>query len=107
MALTAKEVTEKLYENDFTDPKDYGYRDPIDYMHGEETDLEIDGLPTLKFVDAYGGEGQGDEKYVVFSIGDQLFRMSGFYSSWGDDEWDGELEEVQAKQVQRTEYEAI
>lgn len=37
---------------------------------------------TLEFVTQEGGEGQGTEYFYVFSIGDQLFRVDGYYASW-------------------------
>lgn len=41
---------------------------------------------------------EGGEKYVwvVFQINDQLFRKSGFASSWEGTDWDGGLEEVES-----------
>lgn len=54
---------------------------------------------------------QTDESYVVqdywivFSIGSQLFRFSGYYSSWDGTSWDGtKLEEVVSKEVIVTKF---
>lgn len=107
MSFTAKELEAKIYGSDWEDPKGYGYTDAIDFIYSEGESVEIDGLPTLKHISSGGAEGDGAQKWVVFSVGDQLFRKTGYYSSWGEDEWDGDLEEVKAVQVTRTEYEAI
>lgn len=59
---------------------------------------EIPGLGTLKYVDDYGGEGQGDEYWVVFSItqGDvtRNFKKQGGYASFAGGEFDGDLTET-------------
>jgi hypothetical protein len=53
-------------------------------------------------VDAkWGKEGGGDKIWVVFRIGDQLFRKEGYYSSYNGDEWEeGDITEV--KQIPKT-----
>jgi hypothetical protein len=58
-------------------------------------------------VDSTGGsEGEGDYMDVVFKIGDQLFRKTGFYNSWDSNDWDGSLEEVEPYEVMVTKYKA-
>lgn len=53
----------------------------------------------------HGGEGEGDEYWVVFSVGDQLFRVEGYYSSWNGTDWENvEVEEVEAYEVSVTQY---
>jgi hypothetical protein len=48
-------------------------------------------------VDAqWGKEGGGDKIWVVFQIGNQLFRKEGYYSSYNGDEWDEDITEVKA-----------
>lgn len=43
--------------------------------------------------------------WIVFSIGSQLFRFSGYYSSWDGTSWDGaKLEEVISKEVTVTRF---
>lgn len=110
MSYTAKEVEEKIeayqesgdYDGDYSggiycDLKDGGY-----YAEGKS--IEVPGLGTLEYVEDYGGEGQGDDYWVVFKVGNQLFRKDGWYASYDGGELDGELYEVEAVQVQRTEY---
>lgn len=109
MALTKEQVertADENYKGDYSD----GLTGLADTLWGDQNDsieYEVEGLPTIRFVDAGGAEGDGAQKWVVFSVGDQMFRMTGYYSSWDSDEWDGDLEEVRPKQVQVTQYEAI
>lgn len=53
---------------------------------------------TANRVAEYGGEGQGDDYWVVISISDGLtsryFRMDGYYASYSGGELDGEISEV-------------
>jgi len=107
MSFTAKEVEEKISEFEEAGYEStYGGGVYYD-LKGEQEDIEVTGFGTLKFVDEYGGEGSGDEFWVVFKVGDQFFRKEGWYASYDGGELDGELYEVKAAKVQRTEYERI
>lgn len=64
-------------------------------------------LPSGKasYVECFGGEGKGDDYWMVFSVGEQLFRFAGYHDSWSGVSWDGtELEEVEAKEVITVKY---
>ncbi len=39
-------------------------------------------------VEDFGGEGQGETRYVVFSVGEQFFRVDGYYASWDGTTWE-------------------
>lgn len=54
----------------------------------------------LEHVARYGGEGQGDEFWVVIKLGDQLFKKDGWYASHDGGYLDGDLREVHV--VERT-----
>lgn len=54
-----------------------------------------------------GNEGDGDYMHVVFKIGDQLFMKTGFYNSWDDNEWDGDLDEVEPYEEMVTKYRTV
>jgi hypothetical protein len=55
----------------------------------------------------YGGEGQGDDLWVVFQVGDQFFKVEGYYSSWDGGRYDDPTPyEVEPVQVTVTEYRA-
>lgn len=71
---------------------------------------DVDGLGQVRGVESFGGEGQGDEYYLVFSVtfddGDvKLYRINGYYTSHDGGYLDGDLYEVQAKQRLVTFYE--
>jgi hypothetical protein len=71
-------------------------------------------LHTLE-VDAYhvdrvgGSEGDGDHMEVIFRVGSQLFRKSGYHNSWDSNDWDTgySLDEVEAFEKTVTDYRAI
>lgn len=41
----------------------------------------------VKLVDDFGGEGSGNIRLVIFSVGDRFFRVEGHYSSWNGTDW--------------------
>lgn len=98
--LTAKEVEKRL-----TEIEGEGSLEIFDELHGNNKNIpQVDGWPEIKYVASYGGEGQGDEYWVVFSVGNQFFKLGGFYDSWNGNEWTGDLVEVFPKIVASTEY---
>lgn len=70
---------------------------------GDGVPCEVPGLGTLNYVADYGGEGMGNEYWVVFSLtkGDvtKYFKKEGSYSSYGGDGglFDADLEPVNPK----------
>lgn len=63
--------------------------------------LLVEGVEyPVERVDSYGGMDMGTELWVVFKIGDQLFKKYGAYYSHDGSYWDGSLNEV--KPVQKT-----
>ena len=80
-----------------------------DIKWADGTPCEIPGLGTLDHVDEYGGEGKGDEYWVVFSLTDgdvtRYFKKSGGYASYHGGELDGNLEEVSPKKKEITVWE--
>lgn len=67
-----------------------------------------DGL-TAQLVAEYGGEGQGEDFWVVISLADEAttryFRMDGWYASYDGGELDGEPYEVRPQERVVTFYE--
>ena len=62
----------------------------------------------------FGGEGQGDEMWKVFSITDTKtdkvvtnVRVTGYYDSWNGTEWDGQLDIVESYEVKVTQWRSI
>lgn len=107
MSYTAENIREFINNTPYID----NYGEETDFLlsmyYEEQGTLNIENGPTLVFVDAGGGQGDGAPIWVVFSAGEQLFRANGYYSSWDSSEMDGGVEEVKAVQVQRTEYEVV
>lgn len=45
-----------------------------------------------------GGEGSGEERWIVVKVGDTFLRKNGYYASYEGSEFDGELEEVKPEE---------
>lgn len=89
-------------ENSWNDDAVQGPSSWYDIKWGDGTPCEIPGLGTLALVDEYGGEGKGEEYWVVFSITQddvtRHFKKPGSYQSYAGAEWDGNLESVTPKE---------
>jgi hypothetical protein len=59
-----------------------------------------------KEIEQKGGEGEGEEYWVVFRVGDdKFFRVEGYYTSWEGTNWENaEVIEVEPAQVLVTVY---
>jgi len=77
-------------------------------MEYEGKDYELDGY-SAKVVATYGGEGQGDQYWVVISISDgettRYFRRDGWYASYDGGYLDGPTSEVAPKEKVITVFE--
>lgn len=62
----------------------------------------VDG--PISLVESYGGEGMGDERWLVLKVGDRHFRKNGWYASHYGSSWEGDFEEVEARPVTREEW---
>lgn len=109
LALWTAEAVETRLE-DFFEERNSNWEDDVegpgswyDIKWGDGTPCEIPGLGSLALVDEYGGEGKGDEYWVVFSITSddvtRYFKKSGSYQSYAGAEWDGDLELVTPKET--------
>lgn len=77
------------------------FEDAADHIYDALDGGDIE-LPsgTASYADCFGGEGQGEDYWMVLSVGDQLFRFAGYHDSWSGVSWEGaELEEVEAQEV--------
>lgn len=113
LKVTAERVTEKLleyYNEDLSRLEDGDYYDDAGVGYFEEiagdlsedlygNGIEVDGLH-LTLVEQVGGEGEGDEYFVVFTIQEtgQFFRFDGYYSSYDGTNW----EDTALREVQKT-----
>lgn len=69
--------------------------------------VELPGLGTAKLVDSYGGEGLGEELWIVFDIDGQHYKADHYYSSYdGTEPWHGNctIFPVVGKEVVKTEW---
>jgi len=49
----------------------------------------LESGPAFLVEDVHGEDGDYEARYIIFSVGDQLFQANGYYSSWDGDNWDG------------------
>lgn len=107
MTLTAQQVADAIDNEQIKYDGDTEYNissseffSELQYGSDSYT-ISIDGVDYKpEKVDDYGGMDMGSELWVVFKIGDQLFKKSGWYASHDGSYWDGDLSEV--KPVQKT-----
>ncbi len=99
-----KEIQEEFGEDETSLDTDSAWRE-VKY-EGQENSR--DGL-TAKVVAEYGGEGQGDEYWVVISLSDgvltRYFRRDGWYASYDGGYLDGDTYEVRPQEKVITVYE--
>lgn len=66
------------------------------------------GEPLVLAETVGGSEGGGEERYVVFKLGDRYVKVTGYYSSWDGTFWQGgQIFEVKATPVTVLKFERI
>lgn len=85
--------------------------DAIGHGLRESSGGQIIGGHRITTVEDHGGEGQGDERFIVFRVENpdtgvvRYFQRSGYYSSYDGSNWeDGSFREVEPREVTRIEY---
>lgn len=73
---------------------------------------EIAGIGRATLVDEFGGEGQGDDYFIIFSVTEpngnvRLFKRNGYHQSHDGSYLDGPTEEVRETQEVITVYKAV
>lgn len=103
-ALTASQI-ERLIEAQFEKESDSGASEitswyGIKYELGRHVPWQVEGLeyPVYFHEDHGGGEGSGEEMWIILESGGRYFRKDGFYASFDGDNWDGAFVEVQRRQ---------
>ena len=105
MSFTSKEIEKAISDYEEENGLEDSYEQVFKSLISEdEAEYDIPGIGKVEYAESYGGEGQGDEYWLVIKVGKQFFRVNGWYSSYEGGELDGTLEEVMPKQVVRTEY---
>lgn len=96
-----EERYDELTEEEQAEYSDEGFADLLQW-HKEGVELPGIGLATC--VDY---EHINEDLKLVFKVGDQLFRIEGWYSSYDADQWDTQVVEVEAREKTITVYEEI
>lgn len=115
MEETIKEIFGKIKGDPYTDSQSEFFRELEDLLtYDTKTFQEIaKDYGTFEVVEDYGGEGQGEEYYTVFSFTDlkgekDYFRFEGYWESWDGVYYDDtELEKVVPKEVTVIKWEAV
>lgn len=84
------------------------YDDDENYVNDGPKGGEIEGLGWVSIPENFGGEGMGDDRWVVFYIEatGQYFKKSGYYASYDGTNWgDGDFAVVSPKEKVVTVYE--
>lgn len=66
--------------------------------------VELPGVGTAEYVNY---EHINEDLILIFKIGEQFFKITGFYSSYDEDEWENAVTEVVPKEKIITVYEEL
>lgn len=101
---TLEQIREAIADfNEVAREKDY---EAFEYEVSNSLNF-LPGIGEVKFIEDFGGEGQGDHAHVVFEIAGKTYKIDGYYNSWEGTEWNEEAYEVEPVQVTKTEYRAL
>lgn len=89
-----------VVENEWGD-----WREFFEDLAWKDKVLDLPSIGQARYVDNFGGEGEGDQYWFVFSVTDadgetRFFRRDGYYASFYGGYYDGPTEEVE--QVEKT-----
>ena len=89
-------------------------------LWGEINSVQVPNLGLVSIAESFGGEGQGDQYYLVFKVefneensvnahvpDVKYYRVDGYWASFGGGEYDGPFYEVQPVQRMVTFYDKI
>lgn len=100
MSFTAEELQKEI--NEAYNGSDFF----LNAFYEEEAELNT-RLGKVVLEDISGGQGDGAPIEMIISVADRYFEINGVYNSWDDSHFDGDLYEVNPKQVTVTRYERI
>ncbi|UDL16815.1 hypothetical protein SEA_ATUIN_149 [Arthrobacter phage Atuin] len=109
---TAAQVQSELQdwndaEHGYSQVGDALYDGLYSWREGEVKSFEIASGTVTLVKNHGGGEGDGEERWIVIKVGDQLFEYRGYYSSWDGTEWDDKLREVEPYEVTVIKYREV
>jgi len=62
--------------------------EPVWRSENVNPEVELDGIGTAVYQDGkYGEEGGGEDVWVVFQLGENMYRITGYYNSYDGSEW--------------------
>jgi hypothetical protein len=111
---TAKQITQEIIDWNVSEGNEEDYfegawrncREDLEWSSGENGIALPSGKAT--FVKSFGGEGKGEEYWILFKVGEELFKVDGYYSSWDGVSWDNaELYKVAPVEVTVIEYQKV
>lgn len=89
--------SEKTYPESWSEPGDWH---AIEDAAGQDGGIDLP-IGNVRLVDSFGGEGQGDDYYMILSIqqGDVIrtFKMNGYHVSHDGSYYDGPFVEVKPR----------
>lgn len=114
---TAKQISQEIidwnnveYPEQSTEYFESAWSEFLEALKEWESDPPEVPLPSgpAKFLKKFGGEGKGEEYWVIFKVGDELFKVDGYYASWDGISWDdAEIYKVAPVEVTIIEYQRI
>lgn len=107
--LTVEEIDELIHRFGNEEGEDSYYSESGWYHFKYEVGIgeseEVPGLGTVTTVSEYGGEGDGDQYWVVVKVGDRYIMKPGYYASHDGGYLDGDAYEVTPVEKVVTVYE--
>lgn len=105
--LTAADVEALLLEHTFEWRDDTDWHDWSEASDPGPATFEVVGLGEVKVWDHDFGGIETNVSYLMFQIGDRVFRKEGLWVSHDGQYWDGYFHEVKPVQKVITDYEPI
>lgn len=112
---TAKQVTRDIIDwyVEETSAADADFGEAwVEFLDELEWNKRKEGVELISghalFVKSVGGEGEGEKYWVLFQVGEEFFRIDGYFNSWDGTNWEGsELYKVAPVEVTVIEYQKV
>ncbi|SIL62772.1 hypothetical protein [Mycobacteroides abscessus] len=110
MSYTIKDLNKAIEDEENSwEGSWFEFEDRIEY---DSAGVVVPSIGRATFVDQYGGEGKGEDLWMIFKVTsldgtERYFRRTGYWASFSGGEYDGPTREVKATQKLVTVYEEI